>query len=77
MFTLTRVISKGREEAEKVMGVYKTLEDAQTAMNSFVWRDFYLHSKYDTHETYAMAFRAYDRGLYKYGAYDLYIKEVQ
>lgn len=76
MFTLTRVISKGREKAEKVMGVYKTLKDAQTAMSSFVWRDFYFHSKYDTHERYQDAFRAYNRGAYKYGAYDLYIEEV-
>lgn len=76
MFTLTRVISKGREKAEKVMGVYKTLKDAQTAMNSFVWRDSYFHSKYDTREWYPDAFRAYNRGAYKYGAYDLYIEEV-
>ena len=76
MFTLTRVISKGADKTEKVLGVYKTLKDAQSAMNSFVRRDYYLHNKYDTHETYAMAFRAYDRGAYKYGAYDLYIKEV-
>lgn len=76
MFTLTRVISKGRDNVEKVMGVYKTLKDAQTAMNSFARQDYYLHNKYDTHETYATAFRAYDRGAYKYGAYDLYIEEV-
>lgn len=76
MFTLTRVISKGRDKTEKVMGVYKTLKDAQTAMNSFARQDYYLHGKYDTHETYATAFRAYDRGAYKYGAYDLYIEEV-
>lgn len=76
MFTLTRVISKGRDKVEKVMGVYKTLKDAQTAMNSFARQDYCLHDKYDTHETYATAFRAYDRGAYKYGAYDLYIEEV-
>ena len=76
MFTLTRIISKGREKTEKVLGVYKNLKDAQTAMNSFARQDYYLHRKYDTHETYATAFRAYDRGAYKYGAYDLYIEEV-
>lgn len=76
MFTLTRVISKGRNKVEKVMGVYKTLKDAQAAMNSSVWRDYHLHEKYDTHETYATAFRAYDRGAYEYGAYDLYIDGV-
>lgn len=76
MFTLTRTISKGREKTEKVLGVYKNFKDAQTAMNSFARQDYYLHSKYDTHETYANAFRAYDRGAYKYGAYDLYVKEV-
>ena len=76
MFTLSRIISKGADKTEKVLGVYKTLKDAQSAMNSFAWRDYYLHNKYDTHETYATAFRAYNRGAYKYGAYDLYIKEV-
>ena len=76
MFTLTRIISKGRDKTEKVLGAYRTLKDAQTAMSSFARRDYYLHDKYDTHETYATAFRAYDRGAYKYGAYDLYIEEV-
>ena len=76
MFTLTRVISKGRDNVEKVMGVYKTLKDAQTAMNSFARQDYYLHGKYDTHENYNGSFRAYNRGAYKYGAYDLYIEEV-
>ena len=76
MFTLTRVISKGYSKAEKVLGAYKTLKDAQTAMNSFVWRDYYLHSKYDTRENYNGSFRAYNRGAYKYGSYDLYIEEV-
>ena len=76
MFTLTRVISKGRAKTEKVLGAYKTLKDAQTAMRSFAWRERYLHDKYDTHEWYPDAYRAYDRGAYKYGAYDLYIEEV-
>lgn len=76
MYLIRRVITDLWSKKEKIMGVYKTLKDAQTAMKSFVWRDFYLHNKYDTHETYATAFRAYDRGAYKYGAYDLYIEEA-
>ena len=76
MYLVRRVITDLWSKREKIIKLCKSLEEANTVMNITIRLDEHLHAQYDTHETYATAFRAYDRGAYKYGAYDLYIKEV-
>lgn len=76
MFLVRRVITDFRSKSEKIIKLCKSLDEAKLVMDTAVRVDEYLHAKYDTRENYNGSFRAYNRGAYKYGAYDLYIEEV-
>ena len=76
MYLVRRVITDLWSKKEKIIKLCKSLDEAKLVMNTTARVDEHLHAKYDTHERYSDAFRAYDRGAYKYGAYDLYIEEV-
>lgn len=76
MCLIRRVITDFRSKSEKIIKLCKSLDEAKLVMDTAVRVDEHLHAKYDTHERYPNAFRAYNRGAYKYGAYDLYIEEV-
>ena len=76
MYLVRRVITDLWSKREKIIKLCKSLEEANTVMNATIRADEHLHRQYDTHENYNGSFRAYNRGAYKYGAYDLYIEEV-
>lgn len=76
MYLVRRVITDLWSKREKIIKLCKSLEEANTVMNITIRMDEHLHAQYDTHENYNGSFRAYNRGAYKYGSYDLYIKEV-
>lgn len=76
MYLIRRAITDFRSKSEKIIKLCKSLEEANTVMNTTIRMDEHLHAQYDTHENYNGSFRAYNRGAYKYGAYDLYIEEV-
>lgn len=76
MYQVRRTITDLWSKKEKIIKLCKSLDEARLVMDTAVRSDEYLHAKYDTHERYQDAFRAYNRGAYKYGAYDLYIEEV-
>lgn len=76
MYLVRRAITDLWSKKEKIIKPCKSREEATSVMNATIRTDEYLHAKYDTHEKYTDAFRAYNRGAYKHGAYDLYIEEV-
>lgn len=76
MYQVRRVLTDLWSKKEKIIKLCKSFDEAKLVMNTTARVDEHLHAKYDTHERYPDAFRAYDRGAYKYGAYDLYIEEV-
>lgn len=76
MYLVRRVITDLWSKREKIIKLCKSREEANTVMNTTIRTDEHLHRQYDTHENYNGCFRAYNRGAYKYGAYDLYIEEV-
>lgn len=76
MYQVRRTITDLWSKKEKIIKLCKSLDEAKLVMDTAVRVDEHLHAKYDTHERYQDAFRAYNRGAYKYGAYDLYIEEV-
>ena len=76
MYLVRRTITDLWSKKEKIIKLCKSLDEAKLAMDTAVRADEHLHAKYDTHERCPNAFRAYNRGAYKYGAYDLYIEEV-
>lgn len=76
MYLVRRVIADFRSKSEKIIKLCKTREEANAVMNATIRTDERLHGQYDTHENYNGSFRAYNRGAYKYGSYDLYIEEV-
>lgn len=76
MYLVRRVITDLWSKKEKIIKLCKSLDEATHVMDTAVRADEHLHAKYDTHERHPNALRAYNRGAYKYGAYDLYIEEV-
>lgn len=76
MYLVRRVITDLWSKREKIIKLCESLDEAKLVMDTAVRVDEYLHAKYDTRENYNGSFRAYNRGAYKYGAYDLYIEEV-
>ena len=76
MFLVRRVITDLWSKREKIIKLCKSLDEAKLVMDTTIRTDERLHGQYDTHENYNGSFRAYNRGAYKYGSYDLYIEEV-